>query len=236
VVDVWEPRECRRDDRLRFLAMRTPPSSEFEDGWPRPAIDFFPRRLRLVVVVVQLWASTRATRFQFIYRVLASLSSRHSTDGPRRKAKPGITLVQLLVCKFQGFVAYLNIDGVQTLVVNPPMDPIPPTSARNRRNSRRRPPRSGLKVYVRAGTMGLGPDLSTGLIDVSEDGLCVRLTAPLAVRSEAEIVFEKIGSNRPIKVMAEVRWCVTDPDGASRAGLQFRHRLPYTQLVDFCKT
>jgi hypothetical protein len=115
------------------------------------------------------------------------------------------------------------------------MDPVPPDTPRNRRTSRRRPPRSGLRVAVRAGTMGLGPDLAAGLIDLSEDGLCVRLKAPLPLKSEAEVCFEKVGSSRPIKVTAEVRWCVTDPDGGVRAGLQLRHRLPYTQLVDFSR-
>lgn len=84
--------------------------------------------------------------------------------------------------------------------------------------------------------MGLGPDLAAGLIDVSEDGLCVRLKAPLPVRSEAEVAFEKVGTNRPVKVLAEVRWCVTDPDGGVRAGLQFRKRLLYTQLADLTHT
>lgn len=115
------------------------------------------------------------------------------------------------------------------------MDPVPPDTERNRRTSRRRPPRSGVKVSVRAGTMGLGPDLAAGVIDVSEDGLCVRLKAPLPIKTEAEVSFEKVGSGRPIKVLAEVRWCVTDPDGGVRAGLQLRHRLPFAQLMDFTR-
>jgi hypothetical protein len=84
--------------------------------------------------------------------------------------------------------------------------------------------------------MGLGPDLSLGLLDVSDDGICVRLKTPLPVRSEAEVLFEKAGWNRQIKVIAEVRWCVTDPDGACRVGLQLRHRLPFNQLMDYTKT
>jgi hypothetical protein len=115
------------------------------------------------------------------------------------------------------------------------MDPAPQDNPRNRRTSRRRPPRGGVKVAVRAGTMGLGPDLSAGLIDVSDDGICVRLKAPLPVRTEAEVSFERVGSNRPVKLLAEVRWCVTDPDGGIRAGLQLRHRLPFAQLMDLCR-
>lgn len=84
--------------------------------------------------------------------------------------------------------------------------------------------------------MGLGPDLAAGLMDVSDDGICVRMKAPLPVRSEAEVLFERAGSSRPIKVMAEVRWCVPDPDGGYRVGLLLRHRLPFNQLMDYTKT
>jgi hypothetical protein len=113
------------------------------------------------------------------------------------------------------------------------MEPVAPATQRNRRMSRRRSPRPGVKVSVRAGSMGLGPDLATGLIDISEDGLQVRLKAPLPVKSEAEVGFEKAGSGRPLKVMAEVRWCLTDPGGGCRAGLQLRRRMLYTQLTDY---
>ena len=116
------------------------------------------------------------------------------------------------------------------------MDPVPQDNPRNRRTSRRRSPRSGVKVAVRAGTMGLGPDLAAGVVDVSEDGLCIRLKAPLPARTEAEVSFEKVGAGRPIKMLAEVRWCVADDGGGFRAGFQFRHRLPYTQLQDFSRT
>jgi hypothetical protein len=73
-------------------------------------------------------------------------------------------------------------------------------------------------------------------VDVSEDGLCTRLKSPLPDGTEAEVCFEKVGSNRALKVMAEVRWCTTEPDGGSRAGLQFRHRLPYAQLMDLIRS
>ena len=116
------------------------------------------------------------------------------------------------------------------------MDPAPQDNPRNRRTSRRRSPRTGIKVSVRAGTLGLGPDLAAGLVDVSEDGICVRLAAPLPARTEAEVTFERIGSNRPVRLVAEVRWCVSDPDGGHRAGLQFRHRIPFAQLMDLSRS
>lgn len=116
------------------------------------------------------------------------------------------------------------------------MDPVPPSGARNRRTSRRLASRSGIRVSVRVGTTGLGPNLAVGYVDVSADGVCVRLKTPLKPGSEAEVCFEQVGSNRPLKMMAEVRWCTTDPDGACRAGLQFRRRLLYSQLVDLVRS
>jgi len=83
--------------------------------------------------------------------------------------------------------------------------------------------------------MGLGPDLGAGLIDVSEDGVCVHLKAPLPTGAEAEVTFQRVGSHRPVKVMADVRWCVTDPDGGCRAGLMLRHRMLYTELMDLTR-
>jgi hypothetical protein len=110
-----------------------------------------------------------------------------------------------------------------------------PPSTRNRRVSRRRPTRSGVRICLRAGTLGLGPNLAAGLVDVSEDGVCVRLKAPLAPDSEAEIVLDKVGSSRPMKLVADVRWCQDDPAGGYRAGLHFRRRLRYKDLMDLAR-
>jgi len=110
-----------------------------------------------------------------------------------------------------------------------------PPPVRNRRTSSRRPTRSGIRVSLRAGTLGLGPDLAAGLVDVSEDGVCVRVKTLLALDSEAEVILDKVGSSRPIKMVAEVRWCQGDAAGGFRAGLRFRHRLPYKDLMELAR-
>jgi hypothetical protein len=91
-------------------------------------------------------------------------------------------------------------------------------------------------VCLRSGTLGLGPNLAASLLDVCEDGICVRVTAALAPESEAEVVLDKVGSSRPLKLVADVRWCLGDPAGGFRAGLRFRRRLPYKDLVDLGPT
>jgi hypothetical protein len=90
-----------------------------------------------------------------------------------------------------------------------------------------------VRVALRAGTLGLGPNLATGLVDLSEDGLCVLTKSPLKVGSEAEVCLDKAGSQKPLKFVAEVRWCNGDEASGYRVGLRLRHRIQYTQIVDF---
>jgi PilZ domain len=92
-----------------------------------------------------------------------------------------------------------------------------------------------LRVILRSGTLGLGPDLPAGLVDVSEDGVCVQVKAPLKPGSDAEIVLDRVGTSRPMKLVADVRWCAGDPSGGYRAGLRLRRRLPYRELMDLAR-
>ena len=93
-----------------------------------------------------------------------------------------------------------------------------------------------MRVVLRAGTLGLGPNLATGLVDLSEDGLCVLTKSPLKVGSEAEVCLDKAGSQKPLKFVAEVRWCNGDEATGYRVGLRLRHRLQYFQLADFVQS
>src|SRR5437763_972691 len=64
-----------------------------------------------------------------------------------------------------------------------PLMPVAPAAggvpARNKRLVPRRAVRGGVRAEVRRGMTGLGPDLAIGLTDLSEDGLGVRLKAPV---------------------------------------------------------
>jgi hypothetical protein len=110
-----------------------------------------------------------------------------------------------------------------------------PPAVRERRACKRLLTRLGIRLALRAGTLGLGPDLAAGLLDVCEDGVGVRLKAPLSLDTEAEVVFEKIGSGRPMKLVADVRWCQQDRSGGFRAGLRFRHRMAFRDLMDLAR-
>jgi hypothetical protein len=115
----------------------------------------------------------------------------------------------------------------------PPAAPGPP--ARNKRLVQRRAARGGVRAEVRRGTTGLGPDLAVGVTDLSEDGVGVRLRAPVQPKEECEVILTRAGGGRPIKAQAEVRWCAPAGDGTHRAGLRFRHRLARKDLMDLTK-
>jgi PilZ domain len=109
----------------------------------------------------------------------------------------------------------------------------PPVSRTDQRLTRRRQARSGAKVEFRRGTMGLGRDLAVALIDVSEDGLRLRLTVEVKPGEEAELLVSRPGGGKALKTAAEVRWCMPAGDGTFLAGVRFRKRLAYRELTDF---
>jgi PilZ domain len=109
----------------------------------------------------------------------------------------------------------------------------PPVSRTDQRLTRRRQARSGAKVEFRRGTMGLGRDLAVSLIDVSEDGLRVRLTAEVKPGEEAELLVSRPGGGKALKTAAEVRWCMPAGDGTFLVGVRFRKRLAYRELTEF---
>jgi hypothetical protein len=90
-------------------------------------------------------------------------------------------------------------------------------------------------VEIRKGTMGLGFNLATGVVDVSEIGLCVRLKCPLEAHQEVEIILSGPGASKPIKGIAEVCWCREVPERGFRAGFRLRTRLTYSQMGDLVR-
>lgn len=117
----------------------------------------------------------------------------------------------------------------------PPAEPPAPPPRRNHRLCRRRPPRSGVRVECRRGALGLGPNLAAGLLDVSEGGAGVRLTAPAGIGEEVEVVLARPGGGRPVRGLGDVRWCQPAADGTYRAGVRLRRRLTHADLLDLCR-
>ncbi|MBM3993398.1 MAG: PilZ domain-containing protein [Planctomycetes bacterium] len=97
----------------------------------------------------------------------------------------------------------------------------------NRRRSERRKPRRTVKIECRKGSLGLGANLSSELLDVSDTGARLIIVDELARLDEVELIINGYGMNRPIKRMASVRWIVKMEDGRFCIGAEFQKRLEY---------
>jgi hypothetical protein len=83
------------------------------------------------------------------------------------------------------------------MVLDPPEGE---SAAKPNRVGRRRPARAGGVAEVRLGALGLGPDLWAGLVEVSEDGACVRVKAALATGAQVELKVAGPGRGKPVAV------------------------------------
>jgi hypothetical protein len=109
-------------------------------------------------------------------------------------------------------------------------DPVPQPSQPNHRISRRRPVTRRVGVILRKGALGLGPNLALNLIDVSEDGLGVRIKSALAAGDEVEVELSPPGVRKPYKRVGEVRWCRKADDETFLIGVRLQKRLTFTEL------
>jgi hypothetical protein len=112
------------------------------------------------------------------------------------------------------------------------MSDLPPTPRSEQRLSRRRQARAGTRVEYRRGLLGLGRDLAVAVVDLSEDGLRIRLTTEVKPGEEAEVMLGRPGGGKAMKAEAEVRWCSPIGDGTFLAGVRLRRRLAYRDLTD----
>ncbi len=105
-----------------------------------------------------------------------------------------------------------------------------PAKPTNRRASARRRARRAITLQCRRGAMGLGPNLCTGLLDVSERGVQLLLKESLKPGDEVEVVLDGHGLQKAIRRMAQVRWVQSLPDGQWCAGVRFEKLLSYREL------
>jgi hypothetical protein len=101
-----------------------------------------------------------------------------------------------------------------------------------RRNSCRRQPKQTAKITCRAGTLGLGPNIAVGFLDVSESGIQLIVKTALAPGGEVEIGLQPLGSNKPTALPARVMWSLPLADGNHCIGARFEKRLPYPFLQE----
>lgn len=115
------------------------------------------------------------------------------------------------------------------------LQPTPGTAAQPGPERRRCPRRAVARrvgAVVRKGATGLGRDLGIDLADAAEEGLGLRLRAPMSAGDEAAVELSRPGVSRPLVLAGEVRWCRPDADGTYRAGVRLRRRLSYPELTN----
>ena len=118
----------------------------------------------------------------------------------------------------------------------PPCCGRPMTLADNaERPGRRRPARPGARAEVRRGVAGLGPDLCDRLVDVSEDGIGVRLTAQAFVGEDVEIGLQRPDSGKVVVVRGCVRWCRAAAGGYYQAGVRFARPLTAAEVSELAR-
>ena len=101
------------------------------------------------------------------------------------------------------------------------------TKAANRRGAHRRKPRGSVKIECRKGALGLGANLAGPVLDVSETGLRIILTAPLDLQTEVEVIISGYGMKEAVKRLGTVRWQLKLEAGPFCTGIEFQKRLVY---------
>jgi hypothetical protein len=97
----------------------------------------------------------------------------------------------------------------------------------NRRRSPRRKARTSVKVQCRKGSHGLGSNLASNVLDVSDTGVRLIITEPLELLAEVEIIINGYGMKGSIKRLGNIRWQVKLENDQFCVGVQFQRSLAY---------
>lgn len=102
----------------------------------------------------------------------------------------------------------------------------------DRRLADRRPARPGVRLELRKGGLGVGPDLALAALDLSADGLRLAARGLIGVGIRVTVAVAPAGGRWEYRDTGEVRWCVSGDDGAARVGVRLRRPLTADQLAD----
>jgi hypothetical protein len=118
--------------------------------------------------------------------------------------------------------------------MNSPQSEQPPAPRRNLRRCRRQAPKGSAKAQAYRNALGVGSNIATAILDVSETGARLLLKEQLRNGQELEVNFETMGA-RPIKTIAVVVWTVAAADGRFVTGVRFDRALRYTELITLAR-
>jgi hypothetical protein len=105
-----------------------------------------------------------------------------------------------------------------------------PITRSNKRRSRRQSPKGSTRVRAYRNALGLGPNISAGVLDVSETGVRLLLKETLPIGQEFEVILESVAGSGFVKVIAKVIWVVKTADGQFCTGSEFTKSLSYANL------
>jgi hypothetical protein len=97
----------------------------------------------------------------------------------------------------------------------------PKANGSERRRSRRQRPKPSTEVACRSETRIIGPDVALAVLDISADGIRLKVNAPLEEGQRIEVDLEGIGYCRPLQLSAEVVWALETADGNWCIGAKF---------------
>ena len=112
-------------------------------------------------------------------------------------------------------------------------DPAPKQA--NKRLSRRCPAKGTTRLKVYRNAMGLGPNIATTLLDLSETGLRVILKESLTAGQQVEVNLESASTGKTIKTKAGVVWVVPGADAKFVVGLRLEKSLAHADLMALTK-
>lgn len=107
---------------------------------------------------------------------------------------------------------------------------------RNRRAGRRRRAKQSTKAICIKGALGLGRNIATSTLDVSEVGARLIVKEELKPGQDVEITLQGLAIPCPIKRTGRVVWCEAKKDGDYLIGVQFDKFLPYTDWQSMTNT
>lgn len=90
-----------------------------------------------------------------------------------------------------------------------------------RRHSRRQSPKPTTEVTCRSQTVIVGPDVAVAVLDISADGIRLKVNAPLEEGQRIEVDLEGIGYCEPLRLNAVVMWSLATADGNWCIGAKF---------------
>ncbi len=103
-------------------------------------------------------------------------------------------------------------------------------SQKNRRIAIRRKPCGYVQLECRKGSIGLGKNVATMLLDVSETGARLVISLELPAMQQVELIISATGIRNSIKRFGLVRWQLKLDDGTFCIGVEFEKRLDYADV------